>query len=119
MSDEQSKRLTKKQCDSIWWFILILVAISIIMRCIIAFELAVFLAVCVIFAGPYLESAKTNGGEKEIIDLVDMIEEEPNFNYAASKSDEKEGDFVVEGEKIDSFYSGISEGSSIDDKAVA
>jgi len=111
MENEQS---TKKQHKSIWWFIFILVVISIIMKCIIAFELAVFLAVCIIFAGPYIKSAGTD--KEEIIDLVDVVEEEPNFNYAASKSDEKEGDFVVGGEKIDSFYSGISEGSSTNRK---
>ena len=104
MENEQS---TKKQHKSIWWFIFILVVISIIMKCIIAFELAVFLAVCIIFAGPYIKSAGTD--KEEIIDLVDVVEEEPNFNYAASN-------FVVGGEKIDSFYSGISEGSSTNRK---
>lgn len=108
MANDKSKRLTKKQANSVWWFIFILVVISIIMKCILAFELAVFLGICVIFAGPYMKSADTNG-KKEAAE-----EHERYIAEVEEIVEEKEPDFVAGSEKTDSFYSGISKGSSID-----
>ncbi len=130
--------ISGKKKDLLWWAVLVAIILWVVFKWpMFVFGIAIFFGVYKWLSFSPPKPAKTD--EEEIIDLVDLVdgeeeaikeheeylsevnsikEKKDNFNPAPPKSDRKEGDFVAESEKIDSFYSGISEGSSINDKAV-
>ena len=107
MEDAQKKKKSDFVC---WLALIVLIVWAIIQHPMLIFGVIAFIGLWYDFKGSSPKSPGTNEKEET------AEEEDPNFNRAAPKSDEKEGDFVVAGEKTDSFYSGISESSSIDKK---
>ena len=90
MEDTQKKKIS----NFMWWLALIVIICWLISNSpIILFELA-------ILGGIWLYLSKSSRKSADINEKEEVVEE-------------KEPDFVVAGEKTDSFYSGISVGSSI------
>jgi len=93
MEDTQKKKIS----NFMWWLALIVIICWLISNSpIILFELA-------ILGGIWLYLSKSSRKSADINEKEEVVEE-------------KEPDFVVAGEKTDSFYSGISENSSINGK---
>ena len=93
MEDTQKKKRSDFVC---WLALIVLIVFGIMKHPMIIFGVAAFVGLWYYFKSSSPKSADID--EKE-----EVVEE-------------KEPDFTVAGEKTDSFYSGISESSSIDKK---
>jgi len=102
MSENNEKK--KKELNFIWWLIIVVsIAFAITTWPMFVFGLAIIVGICYWLIHSPPESAKINKKEEEI--------KETEAFFADTIKEMKENR-----SKTDSFYSGISKGSSIDGK---